>query len=144
NRLASEAMLEVGVSAATDVTGFGLLGHLQIALASGGAAAVLQADAVPFLPGTRDLAERGAVPAGTRSNHLFVSPHVGWGELSKMEQLMLADAQTSGGLLITVPADRTEALRHALTSRGVTAAEIGSIVEGEPGHIEVHGRVAGG
>jgi selenide, water dikinase len=141
NRDAAEAMLEVGVSAATDVTGFGLLGHLQIALAQSGVSATVDAGAVPLLPGTLDLAERGVVPAGTRSNHLFVSPHVAWGELPRAEQLVLADAQTSGGLLIAVPPDRAEALAEALASRQVRARRIGEVGEAPPGSIRVNGRV---
>jgi selenide,water dikinase len=141
NRDAAEAMLEVGVSAATDVTGFGLLGHLQIALAQSGVSATVDAGAVPLLPGTLDLAERGVVPAGTGSNHLFVSPHVAWGELPKAEQLVLADAQTSGGLLIAVPPDRAEALAEALASRQVQARRIGEVGEAPPGSIRVNGRV---
>jgi selenide,water dikinase len=143
NAAASEAMLEVGVSAATDVTGFGLLGHLQIALSGSGACAHLDAAAVPLLPGTVDLAERGVVPSGTRANHLFVSPNVDWGELPKAEQLVLADAQTSGGLLIAVPASRADGLEAALTRRAVQAARIGSVEEGPPGQVEVRGRLSG-
>jgi selenide,water dikinase len=141
NRAAADAMLEVGVSAATDVTGFGLLGHLQIALASSGLSAAIDADAIPFIPGTMELAERSVVPAGTRSNHLFVSPHVDWGDLPKAEQLMLADAQTSGGLLISVPEERAEALREALSARDVPADLVGRVEDGDAGAIAVHGRV---
>jgi selenide,water dikinase len=142
NAAAAEAMGEVGVSAATDVTGFGLLGHLHIALAASGVSATLAADAVPFLSGTMDLAERGVVPSGTNSNRAFVAPNVDWGELSTTEQLMLADAQTSGGLLITVPAERAGALERALVQRGIPAAEIGVAASGKPGHITISGRIA--
>jgi selenide,water dikinase len=142
NASAAEAMVEAGASAATDVTGFGLLGHLQIALAASGVAARLDAGAVPLLPGTMDLAEQGMVPSGTRSNHAFVSPNVDWGALPETEQLVLADAQTSGGLLIAIPEDRAGALREALEERGISAAEIG--VTGEqrpPGTVVVEGRL---
>jgi selenide, water dikinase len=143
NRDAAEAMVEVGVSAATDVTGFGLLGHLRIALQGAGLRAVLQAGNVPLLDGTLELAHRGAVPGGTRSNHLFVSPTSDWGELPKAEQLVLADAQTSGGLLIAVPEERAGALVEALGQREVLAAEVGFVEEGEPGRIGIEGRLAG-
>jgi selenide,water dikinase len=142
NRAAAEAMLEVGVSAATDVTGFGLLGHLQIALSASGASARVLAGAVPLLPGTLELADRGVVPAGTRSNHLFVSSNVDWGELPKAEQLVLADAQTSGGLLIAVPQDRADNLAAALDARGTLARRIGEIGDAEPGKIRLTGRIA--
>jgi selenide,water dikinase len=141
NRSACEAMLEVGVSAATDVTGFGLLGHLQIALAQSGMSATVDASAIPLLPGTLELAERGVVPAGTRSNHLFVSPNVDWGDLANAEQLVLADAQTSGGLLIAVRQDRAEAMAVALASRHVQAQRIGEVGEAALGTIQVNGRV---
>jgi selenide,water dikinase len=142
NRSAAEAMLEVGVSAATDITGFGLLGHLQIALAQSGVSATVDAGAVPLLPGTLDLADRDVVPAGTRSNHLFVSPNVDWGELPKAEQIVLADAQTSGGLLIAVPDSRADPLRESIEDRGVIAARIGRVLEGPAGRIRVGGRLA--
>jgi len=142
NAEASAAMVEVGVSAATDVTGFGLLGHLHIALAAAGVSARLDAHNLPILPGTLDLAEAGVVPSGTHSNHAFVSPETDWGDLPKAEQLVLADAQTSGGLLIAVSGNRAGPLRDALSRRGVLAAEIGAVGEGSPGGVSVRGRVA--
>jgi selenide,water dikinase len=143
NASASEAMVETGVSGATDVTGFGLLGHLQIAIAASGVSARLDAGAVPLLAGTLDLAERGVVPSGTRSNHLFLGPNVDWGDLPRAEQLVLADAQTSGGLLIAVPEERAPELRAALSRRGVAAAEIGAVGDGPAGRISVTGRIGG-
>jgi selenide, water dikinase len=139
NAAASEVMLEVGVSAATDVTGFGLLGHLAIALAVSGVSAELDAAAIPLLTGTLDLARAGVVPAGTHANHAFVSPNVDWGSLSEPEQHVLADAQTSGGLLISAPDDSSRALQEGLIRRGVTAAEIGLVREGPAGRIAVGG-----
>jgi selenide,water dikinase len=143
NAAARDAMLEAGASAATDVTGFGLLGHLHIALAASGVAASVDAGGPELLPGTLDLANRGVVPSGTRSNHEFVGPHVDWGEVPEGEQLVLADAQTSGGLLISIPEDRASTLRAALQKKGIDAAEIGVVEHGERGHVRVFGRVAG-
>jgi selenide, water dikinase len=143
NREGSQAMVEVGVSAATDVTGFGLLGHLHIALEASGASAAIDASAVPLIPGTLELAERGVVPGGTRSNRLFVSPSTDWGDLPRSEQLVLADAQTSGGLLIAVPPERAGALAEALRARRVTGVEIGSVSNGKAGGIRIHNRLAG-
>src|SRR5205809_3719035 len=74
NAAASEAMVAAGASACTDVTGFGLLGHLHIALEGSGASARIDAAALPLLPGVLDLAGRGIVPSGTRANHAFVAP----------------------------------------------------------------------
>jgi selenide, water dikinase len=143
NAAASKAMVEAGVSAGTDVTGFGLLGHLHTALESSGAAAVVDAGGPRFLPGVLQLAEAGVVPGGTKANRAFVSQYVDWGRLSKAEQLALADAQTSGGLLIAVPPDRAASLRSGLAARDVEADEIGEVVLGEPGLIEVTGRFSG-
>jgi selenide,water dikinase len=141
NAGASEAMLEVGVSACTDVTGFGLLGHLHIALAAAGASASVDASAIPLLPGVLELSSAGVVPSGTRSNHAFVASSVDWGQLSEPEQLVLADAQTSGGLLIAVPHARADRLEEALGRRSVMAAEVGVVEDGPAGAIEIDGRI---
>ena len=142
NAAAAEAMVEAGASAATDVTGFGLLGHLQIAVENSGVSAAIDASHVPLIEGTLELANEGVVPSGTRSNHLFVAPNVDWGKVSKSEQLVLADAQTSGGLLIAISPGRADALSQALASRGVHAREIGEIEGGPAGRIRVEGRLA--
>jgi selenide,water dikinase len=142
NAPAAEAMVEAGASAATDVTGFGLLGHLQIALAGSGVSAEIDASRVPLIDGTTELANEGIVPSGTRSNYLFVSPNVEWGDLPEAEQLVLSDAQTSGGLLIAVAPGRAATLSRALESRGVRASQIGAIEGGPAGRIRVEGRLA--
>ena len=141
NAPAAAAMLEAGASAATDVTGFGLLGHLHIALRASGASAALDAGAVPLLPGTMDLAGRGVIPSGTRSNLSFVAGHVDWGALPEAERLVLADAQTSGGLLIAVPEERAGALAAALDRREVPAHRIGVVEDGPAGRVRVRGRL---
>jgi selenide,water dikinase len=143
NRAGSEAMVEVGPSAATDVTGFGLLGHLHIALTASGTAAEVEADGPALLPGALELAREGVVPGGTRANHRFVAEAVDWGDLSEPEQLVLADAQTSGGLLVGVPEARSEQMIGAMSARGVDARPIGRVVSGPPGTIAVGGRLAG-
>ncbi len=140
NAAASRVMVEVGVEAATDVTGFGLLGHLHEMLRVSGVAAEVDAAAVPFLDGTLDLASRGIVPAGTRRNAAFVAPHADWDHLEEHERLALADAQTSGGLLIATAGGRADALAAALADRGVLGAEIGTAAEGTPGHLTIRGR----
>ena len=142
NAAAAEAMVEAGASAATDVTGFGLLGHLHLALRASGASAEIDASAVRLLPGTIDLAERGVVPSGTRSNHEFVAPHMDWGELPEAEQLILADAQTSGGLLIAIGEDSSGDLREALSGRGVASSVIGRVTAGPQGRITFTGRLS--
>ena len=103
NRRASEAMLAAGATAATDVTGYGLIGHL--ANLAGGADIDLRA--VPFMDGVRDLAERDLFPDGSRRNHVAYRDQVDWGELAEIDQLMLCDAQTSGGLLVAIPKENS-------------------------------------
>jgi len=141
NRAASEAMVAARVDAATDVTGFGLLGHLQGMLAASGCAAELDAGAIELLPGTMELARNNVIPGGTVRNHEFLDAYVAWGELPREEQLVLADAQTSGGMLI---ATRDPARLHdAAAERGVPLRQVGRVLAGVPGRITVTGRVAG-
>lgn len=140
NRGASEAMVEVGVSAATDVTGFGLLGHLREMAAASGVDAEVEAAAVPLLPGVRDLAAADGVPGGSLENHDHVAPHVDFAPgLSRVDRLLLADAQTSGGLLIALPEERCEALLAKLAGRGVAdARRVGQVARAGTGRIRVH------
>jgi selenide,water dikinase len=138
NAGARDAALEIGVNAATDVTGFGLLGHLREVLVASGLAARIDATRVPVIPGVRELIAAGMVAGGTKRNHAFVSPDVDWAGLAESEQLLLADAQTSGGLLLAVDPARAGALLNALGRHGTPAAAvIGHTVEGAPGHIGI-------
>jgi selenide,water dikinase len=100
NRAASEAALAAGAVCATDVTGFGLLGHLHKLARASKVTAVVDAAAVPFLDGARDALRDGFVSGGTRRNLDWVRPHLDGGAVSEDELLLLADAQTSGGLLV--------------------------------------------
>jgi selenide, water dikinase len=144
NAAGAEAMAEAGVVAGTDVTGFGLLGHLHIALEASGAAAEVDAAAPAFLPGALDLAREGLAPSGTRRNLDFVGPHVAWAEdTPEWERLALADAQTSGGLLLAVAEERAADLEGALRARGIAPAAVGVVVDGAPGAIAVHGHPSG-
>jgi len=137
---AAAAASAAGVRAATDVTGFGLLGHLSSMLSAGGAAAELWAGAVPRLPGARRLAEQGHVPGGTRRNLAAANEATAWDPaLDEVERLLLADAQTSGGLLLAVPRAALPRLLELLAEHGtLAAAEIGTVVKGRPGSISVH------
>jgi selenide, water dikinase len=141
NAVAAQVMVEVGVEAATDVTGYGLLGHLHEMVVASGVGAEIDASVVPFLPGTLELAESGVVPSGTRSNLAFVDPHVDWGEVTEPERLALADAQTSGGLLLAVSGERADRLAEEFQGRGIDAARIGRTVAGVAGSITVRGRI---
>jgi selenide,water dikinase len=125
NRVASETMLGPGdsVHAATDVTGFGLLGHLSEMLGDGSVGARVAADAVPVLAETWDFVRQDVVPGGTRRNLASVEPFMDWSEaLDDVQRLVLADAQTSGGLLIAVDRAAADALVQELHRRGVSAA----------------------
>jgi selenide,water dikinase len=102
NREASERMVKAGATAATDVTGYGLIGHL--ANLRGGAD--IEFDSVPFIKGAGNLAERDLFPDGSRRNHAAFRDRVEWGGLGETEQLMLCDAQTSGGLLVAIPPEK--------------------------------------
>ena len=141
NAGAARAMLAVGpgVHAATDVTGFGLLGHLHTLLEASRAAAELSAAAVPLLPRARDAAARGAIPGGTTRNAESVAAAVTFADsVDRTTRVLLADAQTSGGLLIAVGAERADALVAALGREGtLAAAVIGRVVAGEAGRIAV-------
>ena len=138
NGAASEAMVEVGVAAATDVTGFGLLGHLRTMMRASGVAAELQADAVPILDGVRALAEAGHVPGGTRRNLDDLAADLDFSEsVEALTRTILADAQTSGGLLMCVAPGQLDRLIERLDSVGVGAAIVGEVVEGDPGRIRV-------
>ena len=107
-------------------------------LLASGVAAEIDASAVPLIDGALDLARSGVVPGGTQRNHAFVAPHVDWGDLDEPEQLLLADAQTSGGLLVAT--DRPDEMVESMRTRGVTSAVIGSVVPGRSGRITLtHG-----
>ena len=139
NGPASEAMVECAVDAATDVTGFGLAGHLHKMLLASGVAATVDAGGVPVIPGVLDLARADVVPGGTQRNHAYVSPATDWGSSTRPDQLLLADAQTSGGLLIATR--DPERLTAALDARSVASWVIGEITDGVPGAIRVRGRL---
>jgi selenide,water dikinase len=134
NRDAADAMAMVEVHAATDVTGFGLLGHLHSMARASGVAARIEAASVPLLPG----AEAGEVPGGTRSNERFLASRVRWpAHLTAARQTLLCDAQTSGGLLLAVTEAEVERLISALMAKRVTGVVVGQLTEGDPGSIVV-------
>jgi selenide,water dikinase len=138
NRGAAEAMVAAGAHAATDVTGFGLLGHLHRMLVASGVAARLRAGAVPLLDGARELAAAGHVSGGTKRNLADTAEHVDFAStVDATARTLLADAQTSGGLLIAVPGDRVATLLREIEGKAPTATVIGSVLAGQPGRISV-------
>ncbi len=141
---AAAAMRRVGVNAATDVTGFGLLGHLGEMIRGAGLSARIEATAVPLLPGIRDLVTAGIVPSGTRRNLESARRFSTLVDLEEPDELILADAQTSGGLLIAVDPPLEGALFQAMAEESVEAVAIGKFVEksfehGPSGCVEVVG-----
>lgn len=139
NRAAGEALAQSdAVHAATDVTGFGLLGHLNEMLGGGDVGARLDFDQVPVLEEAWRLAREDVVPGGTRRNLAAVQDRLDWGEgIDESEKLVLADAQTSGGLLVAVAPDQADALLVDMAARGVRwARRIGSFTD-RAGRIEV-------
>ncbi|MBV9205266.1 MAG: selenide, water dikinase SelD [Actinobacteria bacterium] len=138
NAGASQAALAAGVRAATDVTGFGLLGHLHRMLAASAAAARLWAAEVPLLPAAADLAAAGFVSGGTRANTERMRGFAALPEAVPPEVgVLLHDAQTSGGLLLAAPPDGASALLNTLRDQELPAAHIGEVITGEPGHVDV-------
>jgi selenide, water dikinase len=134
NRGAAEAMVHVGVSAATDVTGFGLLGHLRNLLRGDAIGARIRSADVPLLPGARELAGQGCIPGGTRRNLEDTADDVCWGAgVDETGRLLLCDAQTSGGLLMAVPPHRVTELLEQLRARNAPAAAVIGEVTGGPG-----------
>ena len=129
NAAASAAMTEVGVNACVDVTGFGLLGHLRGMTRASEVSATVELGSIPFIPGATELAEQGIAPGGTHRNLDSLSEDVAWANsITDIQKILLADAQTSGGLLIAVPESSADALLSALESHGVgTRAVIGSV-----------------
>ena len=140
NRVASEVAVAHGVRACTDVTGFGLLGHLAEMVRASGVAATVFAHAVPLLAGAHVAATRGLVPGGSKANGEHFG---GWidldPEVDEATRSLLFDAQTSGGLLLGVPRDAVGDLTADLDARGcLAAAVIGQITADHPdGHITV-------
>lgn len=131
NAAAAEAMVEVGVQACTDVTGFGLLGHLFELVESSGVTAEVEVASVPYFLEAVELARQGNVAGGLKANRTYLEPHVTVApQVSDDVEPLLYDPQTSGGLLMAVAEERLPALLDALERRGVeTRAVIGRILE---------------
>jgi selenide, water dikinase len=130
NAAAARAAVAAGATGCTDVTGFGLLGHLMKAAVASRVDAVVDVAAVPVLPGVRALAESGILPGGSRRNRDWVAPNVDTGGFGEIDVLLLADAQTSGGLLFGAEPERARAAVAELAEQGVAAAVIGEVRAG--------------
>lgn len=131
NRSASRAARAAGVRAATDITGFSLLGHAAEMANASGVQLHLYLERIPLLEGTRQYAEEWLFPGGAHSNKEFFAPQVRFaGRISEEEQMMLFTPETSGGLLLAVPAERVEEFLAACQSFGQPAWHIGAVESG--------------
>lgn len=139
NKSASEAAIEANVNSLTDITGFGLLGHLHEMMKGSGVQAQLQAQNVPVLEAAWDCLKKKAIPGGSLANREYLADKVVFdSDVPEESQLVLCDAQTSGGLLISVPAEHLEVLLESLrTRKTIASAVIGRVESGEPGLIKV-------
>ena len=133
NRLAAAAMVDAGASTATDVTGYGLLGHLLNLEIE----AEIEFAAVPLMPGVEDLARAGNFPSGSRRNHSAVSRLVDFGGLDEASQMLLCDAQTSGGLLVAVAPRQAPSFELAVASDAYGAVRVGRVTGAGPGRVRV-------
>ena len=137
NAEAAARALAAGASGATDVTGFGLLGHLRSMAEASHVDADLDVAEIPVLPGVADLVAAGMVPGGTRRNLAWAAERVEPGGADEPVLIVLADAQTSGGLLFGAAPGRAEEAAAALRESGHAAAVIGTVTDG-PGTIRLH------
>jgi len=125
NKTAADVLRGFDIHACTDVTGFGLLGHLREMSSGSGVNVELDHRALPIIPGAVDLATGGTVPGGTLNNKSYVAPHVNWDDaVSETYRILACDAQTSGGLLAAIPGKDGDAVVRALKQAGVEAAVV--------------------
>lgn len=139
NAIAAEVMVEIGANACTDITGFGLLGHLREMVYNSKVDAEVYYTKVPFIEGAEELARMNMIPGGTLANLEYVKPYVHWDDkIAQIYRILLCDAQTSGGLLISVEKKNAEKLLSLLSKKGVKdSAIIGKIANVGKGYITV-------
>ena len=138
NKKAAEVMEKYTVNACTDVTGFGLLGHtMEIAKGGNVGVTVINHD-VPVLSRAKELAEQNIIPGGTRKNRQWLADDIDYADdISEIDQLILCDAVTSGGLLISVPEAEADAIQSELLENNVQSAVIGNVTSENAGRIQV-------
>jgi len=137
NKAASEAMVEVGVHAGTDITGFGLLGHTREMALGSGLSAEMDLESVPVWRDVLEYSASGVKPGRTADVVSFLDEFVEWGPASDAWKGVLADPQTSGGLLMAIEPERADTLLAALAARGEHGVIVGRFAQGEPGHLNV-------
>ena len=139
NKSAAEAMAETGVNACTDITGYGLLGHLLEMCKGSNVSATIEFDSMPFINGVFELAQNGTIPGGTKRNLEFVQNNITPTEhLAEFQLHMLADAQTSGGLLISVSPEKAKSLVNALKSKKTLASHLIGAIQSNDGEVKVN------
>lgn len=140
NSDAGRLMVAHGVRSATDITGFGFIGHLQEMVLASNCAAKIFIDTLPILPGALDMIQQGVLNPGIAMNEASFGPYVRC-DLDATQPLVAAllnllyESQTSGGLLLAVPADRIEKFCAALSARGIRGAVVGEVLQGPPGIV---------
>ncbi len=138
NKTAAEVMEKYTVNACTDVTGFGLLGHTMEIAKGGNVGVTVISQDVPVLSRARELAEQNIIPGGTRKNRQWLADDIDYAnDISELDQLILCDAVTSGGLLISVPEAEADALQSELLENNVQSAIIGNVTSENAGRIQV-------
>lgn len=137
NRKAAEIMSAYPVNACTDITGFGLTGHLHEVTLASSVEAELWYDKIPFLPSAEKMAALGAIPGSTRANESFAAPWTDFTTLNPAQRALVCDAQTSGGLLITIPQERAGEMLADMKKNRIEAAEVGVILGKGSGRIRV-------
>ena len=138
NRDAAEANVSSGANAATDVTGFGIVGHLMTMMRASGTTGRLVRSAIPTLPGVIELLSDGIAPGGTHRNLESCADFVSWGDkIQETDKLLMCDPQTSGGLLISIPSDSVDSLLNDLSGRGVSASVVGDVTAFNGNAVEV-------
>ena len=139
NRGASEAMTAAGANAATDITGFGVLGHLHSMMKASGTSASISRSEIPVFPGVLDLLEQDVAPGGTQRNIESLRDHLEWDDsLPETDRLLLCDPQTSGGMLISIAASKCDLLIECLVEKEtLQAAVVGEVTDGAPGSIAI-------
>lgn len=140
NAAACKLMMEHEATASTDITGFGFIGHLNEMLISSDLSARIESSLVPFYPGAIEAASQGLIPGGAYRNLEFYRPSVKWEGAPEKEEdwlILLADPQTSGGLLIAIPPERLQGFVSAAEKSGVDVSTVGSVEDGPAGSIVI-------
>ena len=139
NREAAEAMLFAGANAATDITGFGIVGHLMTMMQASGTTGRLRRSTLPTIPGTLGLLHDGITPGGTHRNLESCAENVYWDtSIGDIDRLLMCDPQTSGGLMIALPEDAVDGLMVDLKNRGIARTVVGEVIEPTGFPVEVY------